>query len=162
MAVDGYRDQRELRWILLGMSALALQILSGHVQYVYYTAMLAGFYVILNLPKTQKKFSFLLGLLGMGLGAALLTAAQLGGRVGRGLGQSSGAKTSHRYCGHRGYDAGEALVPIGPGFFRRFGIIIGEGGFYWEGATFVSLTAFVLAVFSFKSPAILRKKYLEG
>lgn len=78
MAIDGYGKKQETGWILLGASALAMQILSGHVQYAYYTAMVGGFYVILLLPRIEKKLLFLSGLFGMGLGAALLTAVQLG------------------------------------------------------------------------------------
>ena len=157
MAADGYRDQRELRWILLGMSALALQILSGHVQYVYYTAMVASFYVILNLPKTQKKFSFLLGLLGMGLGAALLTAAQLGAGWDAAWDSLRGQKLPIDIVDIADMTPERLWCLLAPDFFGGWDHYWG-GGFYWEGATFVSLTAFVLAVFSFKISGHPQKK----
>jgi hypothetical protein len=77
LAVDGYRKSRGTQWILLGIFAFAMQILSGHVQYCYYTVMVEGLYLLLIYFQIEKKSQFLTGLFFMGAGAGLLTAVQL-------------------------------------------------------------------------------------
>ncbi len=77
LAVDGYRDNSRFRWVVLGAFAIAMQVFSGHVQYVYYTAVLTSVYVSLVLPDLKNKLKFLSAFLTMYAGGALLSAVQL-------------------------------------------------------------------------------------
>ena len=73
------------RWVALGAGAVALQILAGHPQYVYYTAVAAGLYLgaralTLTGPPEQRARACLRGagiLLAVYLGGAALGAVQL-------------------------------------------------------------------------------------
>src|SRR6185369_14124899 len=48
LAIDGILDDRDraLRWMLVGAAAVAMQIFAGHVQYIFYTAIIAGVYAL--------------------------------------------------------------------------------------------------------------------
>ncbi len=159
MAMDGYREKRTAGWILLGSSALALQILSGHVQYAYDTVMVGGFYVILTLSKVERKASFIGGLTMMGLGAALLTAVQLGAGWDAAWDSLRGQKLPIDIVDIADMTPERLWCLLAPDFFGSWDHYWG-GGFYWEGATFVSLTGFILAVFSFPLSDHPQKKIL--
>ena len=78
LAMDEWLASRRPGWVLLGMLAVAMQILAGHPQTVYFTALIAGFYALLRLIALDGgKVRAAAGLLGFYAGAALLTALQL-------------------------------------------------------------------------------------
>ena len=77
LALDALADGRSWRWALLGVLALALQILSGHPQYVFYTAMALGLYCGVRTLFTPHRFRVILGLAGIYTAAILLTSIQL-------------------------------------------------------------------------------------
>jgi hypothetical protein len=161
LAVDAYRKERAIRWILLGMAAFTLQIFSGHIQYTYYTGMVVGLYAALTLTGMEKKFSFLSGIVVMGAGAGLLAAFQIlvgwdaawdslrGQRLPIGIVDIADMTPERLWC------------LLMPNFFGSWQNYWG-GGFYWEGATFVSLTAFVLALYAFKISPDPQKKVFGG
>ncbi len=132
LAVEGYRADRKHYWILLGMTALAMQILAGHIQYVYYTVMTLGFYLVMELRRVSKPVSFLLGVAGMGLGAFLLTAAQLLPGLDAG-GESIRSQKLSLYILETGSMNPERLWGLlMPKFFNYWDHYWG-GGIYWEG-----------------------------
>src|SRR3989442_5102770 len=49
LAIDEWLASRRLAWCLIGMLTVSMQILSGHPQYVYLTALAAGGYALLRL-----------------------------------------------------------------------------------------------------------------
>ena len=146
LSVDICYQKEDFRWVLLGMFALAMQIFSGHIQYVYYTAAILSFYVLFLLTRTQRSkgslaFRFAL----IGLGAGVLTAVQL-------LAGWSAASESVRtkvldidFIDIADITAERLWCLLMPNFFGSWNNYWG-GGFYWEGAIYVSLTAFVLAL----------------
>lgn len=77
LAIDDITTTRPARGAWIGAGAVAMQILAGHPQYVYYTAMLAGLYAVLNLWNAPARKQAILGLLVMGAGGAALAAIQL-------------------------------------------------------------------------------------
>src|SRR5579872_3486190 len=161
LAVDGYRADRRAKWILLGISAFALQILSGHVQYCYYTVMVEGLYVLLTLPKTDKKLQFLTGLFFMGAGAGLLTAVQIGAGWDAASESLRGQKLPINIVDIADMTPERLWCLLMPDFFGSWNHYWG-GGFYWEGATFVSLTGFILALAAFRISSHPQKKIFGG
>ncbi len=77
LAIDGLAQEGSLRWVLVGIAAVAMQILAGHPQYVYYTALACGVYTLLNLFWSTHRLRLVLGYAGIYAGAAILTAVQL-------------------------------------------------------------------------------------
>ncbi|RCK80936.1 MAG: hypothetical protein OZSIB_2824 [Candidatus Ozemobacter sibiricus] len=64
-------------WCLAGAVAVALQILGGHLQYVYYTALMGLFYVLYSLPWLDQPVRKIFWVLLMFMAAASLAAVQL-------------------------------------------------------------------------------------
>ncbi len=79
LAVDGICDERgrRLKWFLIGAAAVGMSILASHAQYVFYTAVAAGLYCLLRLPKTSGRMQAVAAFAGMYAAGALLSAAQL-------------------------------------------------------------------------------------
>ena len=54
-----------------------MQVLAGHPQYVYYTAIVLTLYAALLTWRAPRRWSFLIGFVAMYLGGAMLSAVQL-------------------------------------------------------------------------------------
>ncbi len=77
LALDGWFKTAAPRWCLLGAFVVSMQILAGHPQYVYYTALGAAIYTGLRLRRDPRRLALGAGAAAMYVGAALLTAVQL-------------------------------------------------------------------------------------
>ncbi len=75
-AIDGLFETRNFRWCFVGMFAVAMQILAGFPQHVFYTAIIAGLYSALRLIGNWN-WSLAGSLLGIYPGGAALSAVQL-------------------------------------------------------------------------------------
>ena len=80
LAIDGVLDaghDARMPWVVLGMVAVALQIFAGHVQYIFYTAMIAGAYGLACWLRFSRDPRAALALLAIYPGGACLAAVQL-------------------------------------------------------------------------------------
>jgi len=161
LSVDICYQKEDFRWVLLGMSALAMQIFSGHVQYVYYTVIMMSFYVLFLLTRTKKsKVSFAFQFVLIGLGAGVLSAVQLLAGWDA-TAESARAKVLDiDFIDIADITAERLWCLLMPNFFGGWKNYWG-GGFYWEGVVYVSLTAFVLALLGFFISKHPDKKFFE-
>ena len=77
LAIDGWLRCRTPGWLLLGTAAVAMQILAGHPQYVFYTGVAAGLYAAAQLTVARDRLAAVGGLAAFPLAGAALSAAQL-------------------------------------------------------------------------------------
>jgi hypothetical protein len=77
LAIDGVLQTFSVTWILLGMAAVAMQILAGHVQYIFYTAIIAGIYALAGWLKSGARVREAAALASIYVGGASLAAVQL-------------------------------------------------------------------------------------
>ncbi len=141
--IEGYRQEKKPGWILLGVFAVAMQVLSGQMQLFYYSVLFTAAYVFFTLPSQGKK-SFLIGVFGMGLGGVLIGSVQL-------LAGWDAARESLRGGGMALDVASSTPMPVerlwcllAPNFYGDWKNYWGAG-LYWEGVCYVGLTGFVLA-----------------
>ena len=164
LALDGYARERSLGWVGLGLFALSMEVLAGHIQYFYYTLLVAGFYVLLQVPGASRKISLLAGPALMVAGACCLTAVQLLTGFDTAWEGLRGQHLSLRLI------ASNDLMPerlwswLMPGFYGDWkpGSYWG-GAMYWEAGLFASVTAFVLALYAlgrWKDPLKTRAAWL--
>jgi len=146
MALDRQRENPSWRWVLLGSGALAMEILAGHIQIVYYTLLVAGLYALLSLWGCKNKIYYFLGFFLVGLGAALLTAVQWIAGAGAALESTRGLSLPIEFANMGSMTPGDVGGLLTPGFFGSWDRFWG-GGLYWEGALFMSVTGLVLALF---------------
>lgn len=77
LSVDALADGRSWRWMLLGAGAVALQILAGHPQYVFYTGMIVVCYGLMRAIASASRLRLLMGTSGFYLLGASLACIQL-------------------------------------------------------------------------------------
>jgi len=150
LSVDGFLEERAVRWILLGMFAVGMQLFAGDPQYVFYTAIAVGFYGLLRIWNVSRPGHAAIGLAviymgGAALGAVeLLTGFQVAGESVRGTG------LPYEIAVMFSYPPEDFITFIAPGFFGNLSSFPYWGRCYlWEMSVFVGVTGFVLAIYGF-------------
>jgi hypothetical protein len=148
LALDGWAKTRAWCWVGLGLLAFSMGILAGHIQYLYYTLLVAGIYVLVQLPMAARKLWALAGPALMLAGALLLTAVQwLSGWDAaqesiRGQNLPLDLILSNDLMPERMWSW---FVPTFYG--NALNHDYWGGGMYWEGSLFVGVTGIALAVY---------------
>jgi Bacterial membrane protein YfhO len=145
-AIDGLFETRKPGWCLLGIFAVAMQILAGFPQYVFYTGIIAGFYSALRLV-AQWDWRLAARLLGIYLGAAVLTAVQLLPAIEATNETVRGAPLPLDFASMFSLPPENFLTLLAPDFFGNITSYWGRC-YLWETSLFVSVTGFVLAVYA--------------
>lgn len=146
LALDGLREKPGLSWSLLGMFAVAMQVLAGHPQYVFYTGVAAGVYTLLCCLRAPERKRFLLGTAGIIIGALGLSAVQLltGLQESRETVRSEGL--TYQMAAMFSFPPENLLTLLAPKFFGDMKSLSYWGRWYlWEMSLFLSVTGLVLA-----------------
>jgi len=148
MAVDRIFARPSPRWWLLGMFAVAMQILAGHPQYMYYTALTVLIYTGLRFGEAKYPWSYLLIIAGLYAGGAALGAVQLlAGMEAASEGVRS-AGVSYRFAAQFSFPLENLLTLIAPFFFGDMASVPYWGKAYlWAMTFFIGCTGLALALY---------------
>jgi hypothetical protein len=149
LALDEWLRLREPAWCLIGMLAIAMQILAGHPQYVYLTAIAAGLYTIIRVAEpANRRFAAPAGFLAMYVGGALLAAVQLLTAL-QAMSETVRSQTlGYAFAAMFAFPPENFLTLLAPDFFGDLVSHPYWGRWYlWEGCLFVGVIGFVLAVY---------------
>jgi len=160
LAVDGIREGHSRKWIFLGLFAVSMQVLAGHPQYVYFTAIMVVIYAVLNLKGTPNKWRFLAWTSFCYLGASILTAAQLWTGIeaysecSRNV--SLGIKTAASFS----FPPENIITLIIPWFFGNLSTAPYWGDYFlWEVSLFIGITSFLLAFYGLGGPNPQKRRW---
>ena len=148
LAIDGWLKRRTPGWLWVGAGAVALQILAGHPQYVFYTGVAASLYCAYHLTIVPRRVQAVAGLAVLVTGAVGLSAVQLfeGFHVAGEEVRNHG--TSPEFAAIFSFPPVNLLTAVAPGFFGDMNHFTYWGRFdLWEMSLFFSLTGFVLAIY---------------
>jgi hypothetical protein len=152
LAVDDLTMTRSLRGIWLGAAAVAMQILAGHPQFVFYTGVGAGLYALFNLRQAPEPKKCIIGLVSMFALAAALAAVQLGPGLAA-AGETVRTRLDPQTAGASSLPPEALPSLILPGLFGPYQSA--DGGWeywgrteFWESCLFVGLTVLSLAIFA--------------
>jgi uncharacterized membrane protein len=137
LAIDGVLDDDSWRWPLLGMAAVAMQILAGHVQYTFYTAIAAGLYALLGWLRSTRRGRDALALLAIYVGGASLAAVQLVTGL-QTAAESHRAKLSYEMASWFGFPPENLLTLFLPSFWGDM-----LSGMYWGRGTLSEMSLYV-------------------
>lgn len=149
LAIDGWLARRKAGWLLFGGFALAMQILAGHPQYVFYTGVAAALYCAVRLWREPRRRQAALGLAVVPLTGAALSAVQLLEGL-HASGESLRNKgTSLAFAGSFSFPPENFLAFVAPTMFGgQSGALYWGRGLVWEMCPFIGLGGFVLAVYA--------------
>jgi len=139
------------RGMLLGSAVMALQILTGQAQYVFYTGIALGLYSLLRLISETPRLHKILGLAVVGVGACGLSAIQLlPGLIGIRDGVRGGKGVGYEFAAMFSFPPENILTLLVPGFFGDMNSLPYWGRCYlWEMCLFFGATGLVLAIYGF-------------
>ena len=160
LSIDGLVQKISVRWILLGIFAVAMQILAGHPQYVYFTAIIAVLYVLLNLKGNKAKFKVLISFFAFYTGASLITAAQLWTGLEAISECSRNIPLEYHSASSFSFPPENLLTLVLPEFFGNL-ITAHYWGrwFFWEVSLFIGITAFFLGLLAIFSSNPLKRRW---
>jgi len=146
LAIDGVFERPSPRWCLLGILCIALQILAGHPQTVYYTGVAAALYVALRLVKAPHRGPIVLALLTIYLGGAAIAAVQLMTGLAASSETTRAGGVPYNFAASFSFPAENLLTLVAPGFFGGDTHVAYWGRWYlWEMSLFVGVGGCVLA-----------------
>ena len=149
LAIDGIFEKRRLTWSLIGMFAVAMQAFAGHPQYLFYTAIAAGFYSLCRMAFGAKlNIGLIAGLAGIYLGGILLSAIQLLVAMQASRETIRSEPLPYVFARMFSLPPENLATLIAPNFF---GDMLHQAywgrGYLWEMSLYVGVVGFVLAVY---------------
>ncbi len=147
-SVEGWVQKRTIGWILLGMAAIAMQILAGDMQACFYTGVAAVLLLAFGLVNTPPRSKALLGFLGMYAGAAALGSIQLVATFQAGSESVRAGGISYEFASMVSFAPENLLTLLAPGFFGDVDPVPYWGRWYWwEMCMFIGVSGLALAAY---------------
>jgi hypothetical protein len=149
LAIDGWLVSRRPAWCLVGMLAVAMQILAGHPQYVYLTALAAGCYSLARLAEPhERRLGAAAGLLSFHAGGALLAALQLVAGMQATAETVRGQALPLFFAGSFSFPPENLVTLFVPGFFGdTLGLAYWGRWYLWEASAFMGICGLALAAY---------------
>ena len=148
LAIDGMMDKPSLKWSLLGIFAVAMQMLTGQFQYVYYTAIAVVLYGCIRLFFVRKWKYVIPGLLTIPVGSLLLTAFQILPVLTSSQEGVRGAGVATGFAAMFSFPPENLITLVAPFFFGDIQDFPYWGRCYlWEMCLFTGVSGFFLALY---------------
>ncbi|MBI5884110.1 MAG: hypothetical protein HZB91_13525 [Elusimicrobia bacterium] len=169
LSLDGWLDERRQGWLLLGSAALALMVLAGNPQYVYYAVPVSALYLGLRLWSSGTRRSAAsqgtaaLGAAGLyGLGLALAAVQLLPGlETARESVRSGGVSLA--FASQVSLPPENLLTLLVPGILGDMNVFPYFGRWYlWETCLFVGIGTLLLAAMTLARENGPRPRILAG
>jgi hypothetical protein len=149
LAIDGAVEKPGAGWCLLGILAVTMQILAGHIQYAYYTGIAASIYLAVRLYGAPGRLKALGCFALFYMGAVILAAAQILPGIEAGRDTLRGMGVPYDFAAMFSFPPENLVTWLVPFFFGDTVHFPYWGRWYlWEMSLFVSVTGFLLAVYA--------------
>ena len=149
LAIDRIHEKSSGVWMLLGIFAILMQILAGHIQLVFYTGVAASLYAVLLLTRSKRKLRFCLMFLGVYVGALLLSSVQFLPGVQAAAECVRGPGTPLEFASMFSFPPENLITWLTPGLLGDMTAYPYWGRCYlWEMSLFFSVTGFALAIYA--------------
>jgi len=147
LAVDELIDRPHLRSALMGMGAVAMQVLAGHPQTVFNTAFTIAVYALIRMIRAPHKPAIAISLVSTAVGGALIAAVQLLTGIQVASEGVRTAATTYSFVTQFSFPPENILTLLAPQFFGNLRSVDYWGrSYYWEAGAFVGIATLVLAI----------------
>jgi hypothetical protein len=149
LCIDEGLRTRRWSWCFAGMLAVAMQIFAGHPQYVYFTALVVGVYVILRVLESGTAWvASLAGVAAMYAGGAMLASVQLLPAIEATTETIRHVPLPFDLAASFGFPPENLLTLVAPGFFGDSARTSYWGRWLpWEANAFIGVGGLALAAF---------------
>ncbi|WP_428939386.1 hypothetical protein [Fontivita pretiosa] len=153
LTLDKLAERGQWRWCMLGVIAVAMQLLAGHPQYVYYTGLALVLYTFIRLAQPGHRRQLAMGLMAMYAGGVMLSAVQVFAGI-HAAGESVRAGgTDYAFASMFSLPPQNLITFLVPGFFGWVPLDRSApptvpywgAGYLWEMSLFVSVAGLALA-----------------
>jgi hypothetical protein len=148
LAADRLLEHVTLRWILVGTAAVALQLLAGHPQYAFYTAVALGLYIaIRTLVMRSARVTSFPAVAAMYVGGGLIAAQQILAGMAA-VTESVRERLPYEFVKMFSFPPENVITLLVPHFFGGISVDSYWGrGFLWEMSLFAGVVGFAFAVY---------------
>jgi branched-subunit amino acid transport protein len=161
LAIDQLTDRPALAPCLMGMFAVAMSVLAGHPQYVFYMGVAVGIYAVLNVVRAAgQRGKVMLGLAGIVVGGICLSAVQLFTGLDEGRESMRSLGMSYESASSFSFPPENFLTLVAPWCFGDAKNIAYMGRwFVTDVSLFVSVMGLVLAVYGMARGAPAARRF---
>ncbi|PYK66757.1 MAG: hypothetical protein DME45_11800 [Verrucomicrobia bacterium] len=145
-SIDALLRTQRVIWLLVGMFGVAMQILAGFPQYLFYTAIIAALYTALRLLSDwdwRVAFAFV----GIYLGGALLASVQLLPAIQTTRETTRGLQLPFNFASMVAFPPENFMTLLAPNFFGEMAKYWGRW-YLWETSLFIGVSGLVLAIYA--------------
>lgn len=148
LSADRLMQRPSLGWHLLGTLAVAMQILAGHPQYVYYTAVTVLLYTLFRLKGLERPLQALLSLGGIYVAGAGLSAVQLLTGFETATETVRSAGVTFQFASMFSYPPENLISLVAPFLFGDIKTLPYWGRAYlWAMTFYIGFTGFLLSIY---------------
>jgi len=152
LSIDGLLKNCSLRWVLLGIFAVAMQALAGFPQYMFYTSLAASLYFVLQLTQAKRKLLTAIAFVVIFAGGAAISSVQLLAGMDANVGSVRQHSVSYKVAGSFSFPPENLLTLLAPNFLGSMNDYTYWGASHlWEAIPFIGVTALILAVYTLVS-----------
>jgi len=145
-SIDALFGNGRVRWALLGMFAVAMQITAGFPQYLFYTAIIAGLYSALRLIG-RWNWRRAAALLSIYPGGALLASVQLLPAIQTMHETTRGLRLPFQFASMLAFPPENFLMLLAPGFFGEMAKYWGRW-YLWETSLFIGIVGLAFVIYA--------------
>jgi membrane protein YfhO len=145
-SVDAVLRTRRVTWLLVGMFGVAMQILAGFPQYLFYTGIIAALYTTVQLL-SDWNWRVALAFVGIYIGGALLASAQLLPAIQTTHETTRGLRLPFNFASMVAFPPENFLTLLAPNIFGEMAKYWGRW-YLWETSLFIGVSGFALAIYA--------------
>jgi hypothetical protein len=152
MSIDGVLNRCSPRWVLVGILAVAMQVLAGFPQYMFYTSLAATLYFLLQLIQVKRRLPPIVAFVTIFAGGAAIASVQLLAGLDANVGSLRQNSVAYIVAGSFSFPPESLLTILAPNFLGSMNDYTYWGVCnLWEMTAFISVTGLVLAVYALVS-----------
>lgn len=145
-SLDGLLRTRRMLWMLIGILGVAMQIVAGFPQYLFYTAIVAALYITMRLVPDWN-WRIALACAGIYVGGALLAAIQLLPTIETTRETTRGLQLPFNFAAMVAFPPENLATLLAPNFLGETAKYWGRW-YLWETSFFIGVVGIVLAVYA--------------
>ena len=145
-SIDALLRTRQVTWLLVGMFGVAMQILAGFPQYLFYIAIVAALYTTLRLLSAWN-WRIALAFVGIYFGGALLASVQLLPAIQTTKETTRGLRLPFNFASMVAFPPENFVTLLAPNVFGEMAKYWGRW-YLWETSLFIGVSGLALALYA--------------